>query len=477
MNAPSRIQTGIAYSFLLALVGAGATAYLVMSGKDLQFVERVVSNPWTWVPDSAYPVLMEDSWVSVLAAVLVAMGHALAYTAAGSFLAFFAAWHLFFHRTAENENQRREMAARSKMAAYLGYPRRGVRMMLRYDDWEREALPYAVYARLDRKPVRGMKPSPRETKLRALERALAEILEAHASWPADPRGFHADTSLRDHSWHITEKLVEGTEGHPLARVLGLAHDIGKVLAYRRKKGKWTTTTGNHERLSMVVMRMLPEYQALPKKEQQDIKQVLTYTPTRRRRPKGEITEEQQTLIRALRIADGLGTNQERSQAQERASSDVVQERLAATLPTVLQEIRVNQAQEGKPPNGFACSTRGIVAIMEKALREKLAEVAPQDLARPLSLESQRPQGKVHPATKAVVQYLREEGLLLEAYKKEKASPDGLFDLRSGKIDFYGILLLDRDRVAERFPELNQTWEEPAYPLTPRTPADPQAETG
>jgi hypothetical protein len=103
--------------------------------------------------------------------------------------------------------------------------------------------------------------------LTPFENEAISILAAHKKWPADVDGYHHETLMK-HSiavWKHAAKVVKAnqyeqeSETAAIARSLAIMHDIGKILAYQEKDGRWTKTSNKHEQLGLLVMRSMDSF--------------------------------------------------------------------------------------------------------------------------------------------------------------------------------------------------------------------------
>jgi len=121
--------------------------------------------------------------------------------------------------------------------------------------------------------------------------AIGEILEAHPLHPAsiEPGG-HGDRTLLDHSHYVAEFMIKGSssfeyDGYttrigtkvekidplycfnnsdPLIPIVGLAHDIGKIICYEvSEEGVATEKRNNHDLRGALLLTSIPEFWDLP----------------------------------------------------------------------------------------------------------------------------------------------------------------------------------------------------------------------
>ncbi len=123
--------------------------------------------------------------------------------------------------------------------------------------------------------------------------AVLERYLACSSWPADvpepdgtPSRHHGDTSLGKHVVAIRERALELAQRAALlpalVEQLALAHDLGKLVTFQREADRWIRVLRHHDRMSSQILTALPEWQALPADEREDLRIAVRFhhAPTR-----------------------------------------------------------------------------------------------------------------------------------------------------------------------------------------------------
>ena len=296
-----------------------------------------------------------------------------------------------------------------------------------------------------------------ETPLEKLEAALINVLHSHREYPADPQGYHAKASIYDHSLQVATKLSKESDKHRLSRVIGLAHDIGKILTYKKKidgkgKVKWEILSKQHDTLSAQIVRMLPEFKLINDSDKSTITTVLSYSHKPGRMPKRHTSQAEILLVKYLRESDGLATKEDRQSITDMATDPAVLDELAEALKKAILQLNINAIRDGNA-DGWTSDLRTFVGIKESVLREKLMGYLPQKLARDLGLVIDQ---REHPATPIILSALQKIGFYLNSYEGYTPSK-GLFSVKVGRVSFHGVILLDRDLLEIEMPEIIESW--------------------
>lgn len=465
-----------AFAYISLLLLAGHGLYIWLTAKHLAVVGTALSSAFFYLPDDVIVGVDKGDALSIFYAVAIMGGHIFAYAAAATALGALAArWF-----------QRREPAAavagpdaREHMAIKAPAIKLAVARVVPGEDGQPSQLldtrvgPQS-YLHLKRSLVEFSRPA--QSPVEELEQALWSVLYAYRDWPADPAGHHADTDLLTHSRAVAERMRAETKGHPLATVLGLAHDLGKIIAYRPKEKVtesgthtvWTIASKRHDHHSAHLLRMLPEYQALPEKTKNTLNAVMSFSHHPEALPKNSTGRQELELLNALRKADGLATAADQRRTEDLASQPDVVEAVQKALASLLPRLNIN-AVSGGYADGWTLSLKDYVAVRETALREKLADYLTPDLVQALSLRVDRTK---HPATGVLYAALDGMGLLIHTHSGKQPEM-GLFDARVGQVDFYRLFLLRREKLAE-MGELLEEWGECEFKiklLNPRAVVD------
>lgn len=323
----------------------------------------------------------------------------------------------------------------------------------------------------------ALKPSrePREP-LEFFELALMSVLVAHKHWTSDPDGHHADVGLLDHSVAVSKRMVEMVPTDRLARTLGLAHDLGKILAYGQKTREdgskyWYKKTAIQDRLSALVVRTLPEFKQLEEDDRNTVNVVLTYTHSPSKLPRKNTTPRARTLLEKLREADGLISSQDREAAMTNAGREGVLQEIVRVLPDAIAALNINQSlHPDADADGWTLLAIDYVAVQSDCLREGLRGLVSDQTAMSISLTAENLRTPIHPATLAVGEALERMNVLLTEFNGVR--PDSaLFSIKSGKMQFQRIFLLKRDRLGQLLGEERlDRWGDCKYTLSVKGPS-------
>lgn len=320
------------------------------------------------------------------------------------------------------------------------------------------------YLRLDRLKLRLNRP-PRNA-IEQLEVAVQEILAAHQQWPADPTGHHSDVSLYKHSLQVAAKMAAKTDDS-LARLVGLAHDFGKLVAYRPSKKQqsgWDIVTSHHDQMSANLVRLLPEYKSLNGEDQEVLRFTLKYYHAPQAIP-AHATNRTRALVQKLRFADGLTTHENQQTPKDLAGNEEIIRMIAETVLEVIPNLNINKVRHDEHPDGFTGIAFDFVAIMEYPIRRGLStHLKDERVVRQLSLRVDRAQGSEHPAAAVIHQAIQKTGLILESYAGETPA-NARFSVKSGKQTFSDVYLFDRAKLEKLYPDQIKHWgERPPYKL-------------
>lgn len=452
---------------LSALISIAYAAYLHLSGTYLEFQADTLESMFVLLPEGARQTILEGG----VQGTLVAIGSLIIRSLLVAVACLFAGRWIFGKflegRAAPTETAKINSAVKEK--TLLTVP---------LDDYEiivitpetkkygpakvhRRLFP-EVYMRLDRAPLTLKQKS---TPLAELQLAAHQILKKHAAWTCDPAGHHADVGLYDHSVMVAKKMRELSD-HRLAYTIGLLHDIGKLIAYRQKKDKkgnvvWEVRSTRHDRLSADIVRKLPEYQALSEGDRQIINDVLTYCHNRHQIPEGT-SEEVIDLVQKLCVADGLGIEADKRRAVQKASNEDVINEVANALWQVIPSLNINAYKDGNA-DGWTMEVGDYVAILESAMRRELGNYLTPQRAHELQINIDKTKIHDHPATRVIVNALRQMGLLIEDHNGIPAF-EGLFDAKVGSRTFVGVALARKDNLEALDKKVIERWGDCNYSL-------------
>lgn len=459
---------------LLVLTILGYAWFLVQVGEELNYQAKALVPAWyMYKPFIVTRVIAEGGYIGTLAAVLSNVVHALIFCS----IAYSAA-ALLLGRAYKARNQSTSVEhslqpeARELAAGVYDCDIPGSSLMVVIPDSSdpatnqvisgvKDTSPFAqVYLRCDRKPVVTSRPPT--TPIEKLQVAVLELLKAHRSVPADISHHHADASLADHSIAISNKLVEhmSTKGwhEPLARLVGLAHDLDKLLAYQEKApGVWIKRKDatHHNHYSAYLVQQQPEFAELDEDDRYTLSIVLRYYHHPSMVPKNA-SDRIEHLISALRVVDGQVIQAEKAAGIVNAQAgSETQQTVISALEKFLAAADINGHRGGQNAAGWTKEAFEYVIIPMSGLIERVGEFLPPQLARQLQLNVDS-RNFNHPAVPVFRDALLEMRLLMTTVKAVE-TPTGMYDVRVGIKDWKACVLLDKDRIAEMLPVTVPKW--------------------
>ncbi|MEE8059404.1 MAG: hypothetical protein V3T17_16440 [Pseudomonadales bacterium] len=333
-------------------------------------------------------------------------------------------------------------------------------------------FPFAErYVRLSRKKIIGASPT---TPYQRLEIALGEILRAYPDTPACIVGYHSDATLYDHSRLVASRMMENmaldSEFDPVALSLALAHDIEKILVYKRKKkgDDWEAEASHYHQYAVTIIASLIEFKCLDEDDRTALCFALAYYHHPSDLPR-TATQRHRNLIKWLKGADGSATNDEQKEGLQslEAKAEADTKHIFNALINVIQRIDINGYLATLHPEGWTTAAYPFVAIPEKNIRKHLQDFLPIDLARRLQITTNY-KGRKHPATGHIIESLKKMGLLMSDYK-DMTTSNGMWFVKSGSIGFSHTLFLSKEAIEKRVPGLIDKWGKNRYALKVQGP--------
>jgi len=304
-----------------------------------------------------------------------------------------------------------------------------------------------------------------------LEFALLQILYKHKYWTCDPKGYHGDKGLYEHSLDVSAEMVKRSKNNPLARCIGLAHDIGKLLAYEPgdikknekgdivKVGKWSYLSYTHDKASAHIVRMLPEFKVLPEETRSAINTVLAYSHSHKRLPKHAFTTDVITLIKALRLADGISAEEDKQQGIDLIDNDEMITELSEYLKRLFPRLNINEVSDGYA-DGWTTQILSFIAIKEQSLREKLHGVVPQAFEDKLRL---RADILPHPSTPLIVEALKRIDYIIEEHEHNRPA-NSMFTVKVGDVKFHSVILINKTVLEQELGDMIDEWGDSRYKI-------------
>lgn len=464
---------------IAALYGV-MTGLLLWSGYGAAFTQYVIGDTSLpslyWIPEVSHAWMAGGGTSRTLVAIVLAALNATAVTAAFTLLAF--------GMRAAIDSGRARMAARNAPEIASATATSGRQILdtptctLAIYDYSGAAILHpAPEAHLWLQRTRLKADFAVDTPLDRLRLALLEVLERHKGWTSGPEGHHANVDIQAHSLKVATMMIERVPDDPLAPIIGLAHDLGKIIAYQRETSPsgekvWVKASRSHDFLSAHMVRVLPEFQALDPMDRRILIAVLSYSHGRDELPIGSImpnsTSEADTRIRTLtrniRAADGITTRADQATAADAVLNPNVMTELARLLPNAVMALNINRSIDpAARSDGFTSMARNYVAVLEAHLREKLAPLLSEETQKELAIRTQPPGREAHPSLGPILLAFRQMGWLIESYRDLRPDPP-LFRLQSGNVHLAPVLLLSREALSKNNPDRVAVWGDAEYVL-------------
>ncbi len=273
-------------------------------------------------------------------------------------------------------------------------------------------------------------------------RALLGILAAHPEWPASIEGHsRSELGLIQHTGNtvllVLDKLPEEIDAGA-AVTAALAHDIGKILAYRRGTGgQWVTTGLYHDRLSATILLSLPEFH----QEFQGEPKAAVTAAVRYHHALADMPVNSGPLSRKL--FDLLQERDAEAAAREKEeAAAAVEPYVYSSFRRAVPELNINGVNGG-PAHGYTTQDGAKTALVyEHSLRERIVANLPVRLKELVSGE--RPQGSIHPVWPVIASVLTEKGVLLRQVDGGEADGNAFFaaeiETQPGKKDVHRCLV-------------------------------------
>lgn len=459
---------------LVVVVGA-----LHLLGLEIGFAQYVLSGTpvpsMYWVPSPFMSAIGGAGLDGTAMAVIVAVLNAALLTLVCGMLAYGITRAMNRRRTQQTFAEQPENQPTTKYSPRLVAPSQGCHLsILDYSGTIIANPAPEAHLWLRRTPMRVTDREAIDSPLDEMQLALLEVLEAHADWSSDPAGHHADVGLKAHSIAVAEQIADALPEEPLAVIAGLAHDIGKILAYRRGKRAdgeeiWERGVRNHSHLSVHIVRCLPEFHRLERTDQQVLIAVLAHAHAPHliagpKNPSKQVEERIRRITDTVRAADGLTTRRDLQSAAAKAEDAAVVTEIADHIAEAIFQLNVNRAlAEDANSEGCALAIHPYVAVLLAPLRERLAPLLRESTQVSLGIRTNAIPGQLHPSAPAILEALEQKGWLMRDYGALSSDPP-VYAVISGAVELRPVVLLRRDALTKESRDLVARWGESKYPL-------------
>ena len=321
----------------------------------------------------------------------------------------------------------------------------------------------SVYMRLNRMTPPGLTGMEPPDTYAAVETALIEVLFAHKNYPASLDGHHASTSLYEHSISVGKELKSRSNDRSfknIAAIVGLAHDLDKLFAYKEEKGTWKKTNEFHRQYTARIFTSIEEVSKLADDEVRTITRVLRYYHSPDELPL-DSSEMQRELIELLRKVDMLTTSSEQATALEPDADVRYNAEILGAFKEAVLQIDINQYRGGRHPDGWTSPSLDYVAIPEATLRQAISLHLSDEFKRETQLMTKGRDCDKNPGASLVRDELFDQGFLFDEYK-EHVTSNKLFTVKAGTILFHAVYLFRRDKLEELAPGILEKWGSTKY---------------
>lgn len=468
-------NTGIFATAFCALAGLLVyTYYLIQTNQHLDVQTSALATSWYQLkPLWAKQIVSEGGFLGTFAALLLIMFQGVLYFG-GVFLATYLGFQYLSQKPAHgNESER----SAEKQGSTLNTAEiKGSDLMVilpKYPgpakgEWlggKVDKSPYEQnFYRIDRAAVvtrEGVELTPHKR----LYISIYSMLKAHAGVPASIGGHHADATLFEHSLSVAKKVqayfTERGKVEPLALIAGIAHDLDKLLAYKKQGDSWAKNVNatHHNKYAAYIVSTQPEFRDLPEDERNTLVLALRYYHDPDNLPIGA-SNRTEALIQALRLSDGYAIKEEKTAAVESLSDEQLESIEKALLDTI-SELNINgYLNKTGHAGGWSTPALEYVITPMSTVLELLGKHLPVELNRKLQLDHET-RTFSHPASRLVSQRLNQMGLLMTSYKSF-ASEFGLYDCRIGSTRFRAVLMIQKQELEKLVPGLQEKWGTAAY---------------
>lgn len=427
--------------------------YLEIAHVTADFKLRQLDR-WLFLPDSLIPYVAGASPTSTLAAVLITSVHWCIYSLIAIFVTYQARSWYYRRKVRAMELERPQLdgnaGTRHKLPAHA-IPEKDLRIQptLITD----KGVLHDLYPRynlcMKRTPLKLK--SEAVTPVQKIQKELLEVLLAHPFWSADPDGHHADVDLDKHSVEVAKRMAELAPEDPLAMSIGLSHDIGKLLAYKKKETKsgesyWVRRTQNHDILSSQIIRSMDSFKLLSEDDRATLNLVVTYAHNPERLPQKSATKRVRHLLALLRQADGLATAKDKQRPAQNIDDGNMMAEVLREIPKVIEGLNINQSLNSNAhADGWMLVVSDVIAIKEDRLRDGLARLLSPKTINALAITANKDKGKPHPSAPAISKALESLNLVMHKYN-DRASRYGLYSVTAGSYRFRDCWVLSRNEV-------------------------------
>jgi hypothetical protein len=353
----------------------------------------------------------------------------------------------------------------------------------------------ASFIRVDRSDINISNKTAQDENLDALYKAGIQLLHKHQDWPAAATEHHGAASLLEHSIITSRNLMELTNGHKSASIIGLFHDIGKLLSYENnskwirdqnsnliikilesskllspkfvKRKSFKRLTKGHNHLSMLILKSLPEFKSLEIQDKQLIEDVMMYASSERTPIRLIKNAEFEMFKKNLTLSDSSALRSEQEKASETVSSGNRFKEVIALVWKAIENCNINDYKAIGRNSGFANNKHEAIMIPLSNLLTEMKQFASEELSAALMLNVEFNDYKTRDAS-IIIKALDSLEILIFDYHGVY-SDSALFTMKSSSIIFEPVVLLNKSVIFQKNPKLEHLWGDSKYTLTVNKP--------
>lgn len=291
------------------------------------------------------------------------------------------------------------------------------------------------------------------TKITQFERDAMGCIHAHGDIPADVDGHHGSTLL-EHTINVWAQAAKRHGAGSIQALMAAAHDLGKVLSYKKIDGVWVKTNNRHEQLSVTVARLLPGFMHLEEPVRRSlisamIATVSGWTPN-------DMGQDVKQAITDTRLADMSATAGEKL-AKNWAQPSLLEPFVRSAIVKMLTTANINRSRDQSAPHdGIYVSGRHIIFVKIRTIRKYVSEQLPMD-AR-ISLRADKdPHSVSHDANEPIMRCLKATGMCLVTIDDVR-SESGYYKIRSGRTMYDWIVAIPDSLAEETLQTIWGDWE-------------------
>lgn len=483
-------NTGIFASlFTGAALVCGFTYYLIQTHQHLGVQALALAPGWVQIkPLWVKQIIAQGGFAGTLGAVLLLMSQGLLYGSAAFIATYFGSRLLrqkpsFGIAAADSKEPQdngvfsAEIPGSELMVILPKYPGRKKGQWL---GGSVDKNPYHQdFYRVDKSPL-TIRPGVVLSPHKKLYLSIYAMLKAHSDVPASVGGHHADAPLFEHSQSVSKKVVsffaERGKREPLAAIAGLAHDLDKLLAYKKKEDSWVKNVDatHHNKYAAYIVSTQPVFHELPEEDRNTLVLALRYYHDPDNLPIGA-SSRIEALILALRMCDGYAIQEEKAAGIDSLTEEHIEAIDKALLDTI-SELNINcYLSKNDHAGGWTTPALEYVITPMSTVLEQMGKHLSVDLNRKLQLDHETRNFK-HPAAELVRDRLDRFALLMKSYKSF-TSDSGLYDCRIGSSRFRAVLMLQKSVLDNLLPGLSAKWDTSIYRIRITSATDDNSTQG